>query len=114
MLLCGEMAYQWREGSRPQPVATNVVQVGAGRDAAYALTRTGDLLTWQDNPAEMRRLLDRVSWFAAGRTGVFAGQQDGTLLYLNRPKRWLGKGSVTPPVTVARDVIAARIGNSAN
>ncbi|MDD9907924.1 MAG: hypothetical protein OXT06_30470 [Rhodospirillaceae bacterium] len=114
MLLCGDTAYQWRESSQPQPVATNVVQVGVGRDAGYALTRTGDLLTWQDNPAEKRRLLDRVSWFAAGRTGVFAGRQDGTLLYLDRPKRWLGEGSVAAPETVARDVIAASIGDSAN
>ena len=36
------------------------------------------------------------------------------MLYLDQPKLWLGEGSVAPPVTVARDVIAASIGNSAN
>ena len=45
---------------------------------------------------------------------MFAGRQDGTLLYLDRPKRWLGEGPVAPPVTVASDVIAANIGDSAN
>lgn len=114
MLLCGGTAYQWRGEDRPKAVAEQVVQVGVGRDAGYALTRTGDLLTWQGEPGEKRRLLDHIAWFAAGRTGVFAGRADGVLLYLDRPKRWLGEGAAAQAVLVANGVAAASIGDSAN
>jgi len=114
MLLCGEVAYQWSGDDRPQHVANNVQQVGVGRDASYVLTTSGQLFTWIDMPTEQIKILDQVAWFAAGRTGVFAGRSDGTLTYMARPKSWFGEGDVTLQEKTATAAIAASIGDSAN
>ena len=37
MLMCGQAAYQWKGNNRPIQVATDVIQVGVGRDASYVL-----------------------------------------------------------------------------
>ena len=114
MLLCGRTAYEWRGDDAPNPVAKNIVQVGVGRDARYALTASGGLLAWGDDPDEKKEILDRIAWFAAGRTGVFAARPDGTLLYLARPKSWFGEGALTQPEKIGTAVVAASIGDSAN
>jgi len=114
MLLCGETAYQWSGANLPQPVAENIKQVGVGRDASYVLTTSGQLLAWIDEPTDNKEILDQVEWFAAGRTGIFAGRSDGALTYLARPKSWLGEGDVTRQDKTATAAIAASIGDSAN
>ena len=114
MLLCGRTAYQWRGNDEPKPVVNDVVQVGVGRDARYALTASGRLLTWGDEPDEKQEILDRVAWFAAGRTGVFAARSNGTLLYLSRPKSWFGEGALAQPERIGTAVVAASVGDSAN
>lgn len=114
MLLCDQTAYQWRGSDRPQPAAEDVTQVGVGRDASYVLTTSGRLLTWREELDEKQEILDQVTWFAAGRTGVFAARSDGTLLYLARSKSWFGEGELVQTERVGASIVTASIGDSAN
>ena len=114
MLLCDRTAYQWEGNDRPKPVAEDVTQVGVGRDASYVLTTAGRLLTWGDELDEMQEILDQVTWFVAGRTGVFAARSDGTLVYLARPKSWFGEGELVQPERIGTFIVTASIGDSAN
>ena len=114
LLICGNTAYQWHGDEAPRPVATDMVQVGVGRDAGYGLTSDGRLLTWQDGSADKVEILTGVQWFAAGRTGLYAARADGRLVYLARPKSWFGEGDIEPPLQVGTDFVAASVGDSAN
>ena len=114
MLLCQQTAYQWKGDNRPIPVANNIVQVGVGRNASYVLTTSGRLLTWSDESGEKQELLDQVSWFVAGRTGVFAARSNGTLEYIARPRSWFGEVELTPTERIGNPVLTASIGDSAN
>ena len=107
MLLCGQTAYQWSGDDKPKPVANDVIQVGVGRDASYVLTTSGRLLTWGDELNEAQEILDQVTWFVAGRTGVFAARSDGTLVYLARPKSWFGEGELVQPERIGTSIGAA-------
>ena len=114
MLLCDDTAYQWRGTSRPQRVANDVIQVGVGRDASYALTTSGRLLTWDDASDEKKEVLDQVAWFMAGRTGVFVTRTNGALEYLARPKNWLGEGDIAQSERIGTSIVTASVGDSAN
>ncbi|MGZ0187836.1 MAG: hypothetical protein ACKVH0_07505 [Alphaproteobacteria bacterium] len=114
MLLCGQTAYQWRGGEPPQHIAEGIVQVGVGRDARYGLTVSGRLLTWDERSDKAQEILDQVTWFSAGRIGVFAARSDGTFVHLDRPKSWFGEGALVQPKQVGVSTIAASIGDSAN
>ena len=114
LLICGQTAYQWRGTEQPRPAAENIVQVGVGRDTSYGLNTSGQLLAWADGLDEPREILDQVTWFAAGRTGLFAARVDGSLVYLARPKSWIGVGELIQPEKVAVSAIAASVGDSAN
>ena len=114
MLLCHQTAYQWRGGNRPMPVANNIVQVGVGRNASYGLTASGRLLTWSGASGEKKELLDQVTWFVAGRTGVFAARSNGTIEYIARSKSWFGEGEPTQSKRIGNSVLTASIGDSAN
>ena len=114
MLLCHRTAYQWRGGDRPVPVANDVIQVGVGRSASYVLTTTGRLLTWNGESNEKLEILDQVTWFAAGRTGLFVVRSNETLEYVARPKRWFVEGEIAQPVRVGTAVVTASIGDSAD
>ena len=114
MLLCGQTAYRWKRSGRPQPVATNVAQVGVGRTASYVLTTDGRLVVLGERTGEQRELLDGIAWFAAGRTGVFAARTNGTLIYLPRSESWFGESSLAQPVQVSTSASAASIGDSAD
>ncbi len=114
MVVCDGRAYQWQGVDKPKPVASNVAQIGVGRDASYVLTRNGKLMGWDKTPDTGLQLLDQVRWFAAGRSGVFAIRSDDTLWYIARSKSWFGPGKVVEPVKTADDVAAASIGDSAD
>ncbi len=114
MLLCHQTAYQWKGGDRPTPVANDVIQVGVGRNASYVLTTSGRLLAWSVASSEKQEILDQVTWFVAGRTGVFAARSNGTLEYVARPKRWFGEGEIVQPERVGTSIVTASIGDSAN
>lgn len=114
MLLCDQTAYQWRGNDRPQVAAQDVAQVGVGRDASYVLTTSGRLLTWREKLDQKQEILDQVTWFAAGRTGVFAARSDGSLLYLARSKKWFAEGEFVQTEKVGASIVTASIGDSAN
>ncbi len=114
MLVCGQTAFQWKGDDRPLPVADDVIQVGVGRDASYVLTTSGHLLTWSESPEEKTEILDRVAWFVAGRSGVFAARKDNTFDYIARTERLFGASEITPPIKIGASVIAASIGDSAD
>jgi hypothetical protein len=114
MLICGQTAYQWKGNDLPQLALHNVVQVGVGRDASYALTKSGQLTTWADSPKNKHVILDRIAWFVAGRTGVFAARENDELLYISRPQRFFKEGDVTQPIRISSSVLTASVGDSAN
>lgn len=114
MLVCKDTAYQWTGKKHPQPIASDILQVGVGRDASYALTTSGELLTWDENQDKFREIHSEIKWFTAGRTGVFAARSNGNLLHLLKPKTWFGEGELTQPTVVSNSAIAASIGDSAN
>jgi alpha-tubulin suppressor-like RCC1 family protein len=114
MLLCDQTAYQWSGDDDPRPVAKDVIQVGVGSDASYVLTKAGRLLTWGDDLDETQEIFDRVIWFAAGRSGVFAARSDGAFVYTARPKSWFGEGDLVQPEKVGASIVTASIGDSAD
>ncbi len=114
MLLCNQTAYQWRGNDRPKPVSNGVTQVGVGRDVSYVLTTSGRLLTWSGASEEKQEILAQVTWFVAGRSGVFAARPDGNFEYLARPKRWFIEGEIAQPERVGSSIVTASIGDSAD
>lgn len=114
MLICGRTAYQWRADEPPHAVAENATQVGVGRDASYVLTASGRLLALTDTSNDKREILDRVAWFAAGRTGLFAARTDGSLVYLARPKSWFGESEIARPERLGNGIVSASVGDSAD
>jgi len=114
MLLCDKVAYQWRGNDLPKPVANDVIQVGVGRNASYVLTTTGQLMTWSGSPNEKQELLNQVTWFVAGETGVIAARTDNTVGYLARSKGWFGEGEISRPERIDTTITTASIGDSAN
>ncbi len=114
MLLCDHMAYQWSGADLPLHVAVDVVQVGVGRDASYVLTESGELLGWENDPGASQEILNQVTWFAAGRSGVFATLTDGAFVYMARPNSWFGEGDLVQPEKIGTSIITASIGDSAD
>jgi hypothetical protein len=114
LLLCGQTAYEWIGNDHPTPVATDVTQVGVGRDASYALTSSGRLLTWNNKPEEKQEILKDVSWFAAGRSGVFAARANGAVEYIARSERWFKEGEIGGPEKVGPSIVTASVGDSAD
>ena len=114
MVLCDKTAFQWQGHDRPRPVADNIAQVGVGRDVSYALANDGRLLSWRASSESPHVILERISWFAAGRSGVFAIRTDNTLIFLERSDSWFGVGNLANPVEIAGQVKTASIGDSAN
>lgn len=112
MLLCNRTAYQWRGRNRPTAVANEIIQVGVGYKTSYVLTTSGRLLAWRIGASEKQEILDQVSWFVAGRTGVFAARSNGTLDYVARPKNWSGTAVRLERIGTA--IATASIGDSAN
>ena len=114
MAVCGGRAYLWRGRTAPKPVAHDVVQVGVGRDVGYALSRDGVLMAVGEGADAPTRLTANVTWFAAGRSGLFAGRADGSTIHLARSDSWFGAGAVAPPTPIAGTITTASIGDSAD
>lgn len=114
LVLCGETAFQWRGGDRPQPIATGVTQVGVGRDVGYALNKSAQLLALKGGTGEKQVILDQAVWFSAGRSGVFASRSDRTFVYLARSNRWFSSDELAQPEIISTAVTAASIGDSAD
>jgi hypothetical protein len=65
MAICGGQAYEWADNDVPQKSAVGLthvgaVQVGVGRSNHYALTGSGVLLGWGDNPGAAKQIMDDV------------------------------------------------------
>lgn len=102
MAIQGGVAYGWSGKERPVPMISDVVQVGVGKDAYYALRKDGTLLTWAATPANATLLMRDVLSFAAGST---------TWMAINRARTlWQGSGR-EPPRKIAERVSAAAIGD---
>lgn len=102
MVIRGGVAYGWSGSERPAPMISDVIQVGVGKDAYYALRKNGTLLTWSESPANAVVLMREVVSFAAGHSGWLA---------INRTKGlWQGSGR-EPPRKVAERVAAAAVGD---
>ena len=106
MAIVDQAVYAWKGVEPPTRVPIEAVQVGVGRDSYYALTVTGDLLGFRDDPARQRTLLTGVAKFAAGRSGVLAIKNDRTLWWI---KETGGDGQ-----KIADDVGTAAVGDGAN
>lgn len=106
MVLRDGVAYGWVGRGVPRALLRDVVQVGVGKDAWFALRRDGTLLTWADDAAAARTLMSGVARLAAGDSGWFAIDRDGVL--------WYGRASDAAPVRVAQGVVDACIGDSAD
>jgi alpha-tubulin suppressor-like RCC1 family protein len=106
MALRDGVAYGWTGRGAPRALLRDVVQVGVGKDAWFALRRDGTLLAWDRDPAAARTLMTGVARFAAGDSGWFAIDQGGAL--------WYGRASAAAPTRVAEGVVDACIGDSAD
>ncbi|MEF8697860.1 MAG: hypothetical protein V5B32_10400 [Candidatus Accumulibacter sp. UW26] len=105
MVIRDGIAYGWSGSERPQPMISDVIQVGVGKDSYYALRKDGTLLTWSSSPANAALLMREVVGFAAGSSGWLA---------INRTRSlWQGSGR-EPPRKIAERVIAAAVGDGSD
>ncbi|HQR12464.1 MAG TPA: hypothetical protein PLW68_14155 [Casimicrobiaceae bacterium] len=109
LAICGGDALEWGGNSKPAIVMRDVVQVGVGRSAGYALGRDGRLHTWGDGLRKVETILDGVRYFAAGESGVLVIKVDGSL--------WSAPGSGGGPLAftrIAASAKAASVGDGTN
>ncbi|HET9820312.1 MAG TPA: hypothetical protein VFQ16_00660 [Burkholderiaceae bacterium] len=106
MALRDGVAHGWRGRAAPRALLRDVVQVGVGKDAWFALRRDGTLVTWDGDAAAARTLMGGIARFAAGDSGWFAIDRAGTL--------WHGRVDGGPPARIAEGVVDACIGDSAD
>jgi alpha-tubulin suppressor-like RCC1 family protein len=105
MVIRDGIAYGWSGSERPQPMISDVIQVGVGKDSYYALRKDGTLLTWSASPANAALLMREVVGFAAGSSGWLAINRTHSL--------WQGSGR-EPPRKLAERVIAAAVGDGSD
>jgi alpha-tubulin suppressor-like RCC1 family protein len=109
LAICGGDALEWRGDARPAVVMRDVVQVGVGKSAGYALAKDGRLHTWRDGSRKVETILEGVRYFAAGESGVLAIKLDGSL--------WSAPGSGGGPLAftrIAANAEAASVGDGTN
>jgi hypothetical protein len=115
LAICDTRVYQWRDFETPQESLSGIKQVGVGKKNRYALTVQNKLLAWEDDPAKAVVLMDEVESFYAGKTGLFAIRNDGSLWKV-QTKSLLGFGESLSeePSMVANEALTASIGDSAD
>ena len=107
MAIIGGAVYAWKGSRAPRKLPLkNVVQVGVGREYYYALTGSGTLLGFVEEPRRPNVLMSGVARFAAGRDGVLAVKADGTLWWIERRSGRKYK--------IASNVATAAVGDGAN
>ena len=79
MAICEDRVYAWRDDDMPQPVATGALQVGVGKSIRYMLTHTRELTAWEDDPTQAERIMNGVTSFHAGHSGLFVIREDHSL-----------------------------------
>ncbi len=105
MALLGGVAYGWVGSGAPTRLRTGARQVGASRDAFFALLDDGRLVTWDDAPGSEVTLMPGVAAFACGQSGWLAIDRARVL--------WHG-GGPSAPQRVADDVVTACVGDGAD
>jgi hypothetical protein len=70
MAIVAGKVYAWQGRNAPTEVPIKAIQVGVGRDRYYALTNTGKLISFGDNPVQHTVLMTGIARFAAGQSGV--------------------------------------------
>ena len=113
LAICGGDAYAWSGEAKPALAVRGVAAVGVGRDTSYALGKDGRLLAWRGDPGEASVVLDRVTAFAAGDSGVLAIRDDRSLWHVAASGTWFGRTAPTP-VQVAVNATAASVGDGAD
>ena len=108
LALVGGVAWIWRGRGKPERLLDGVLQVGASRDAWFALRDGGELISGsgRGRGADARTLFRGAVRFAAGQSGWFAIDLQTTLWYA-------GSGG-EPVQRTAERVVAACIGDSAD
>jgi hypothetical protein len=103
--LLGGVAYGWTGRAAPLRMRAGALQVGASRDAFFALLEDGRLVTWDDAPEAEVTLMRGVASFACGHSGWLAIDRARVL--------WHGGGR-SAPQRVADDVATACVGDGAD
>jgi alpha-tubulin suppressor-like RCC1 family protein len=115
LAICGDSVFEWNNSDAPVKRMSGIRQVGVGRINSYALTVEGELLAWSDNPDRVIVLTDQVNSFYAGRSGLFAIRQDGSLWQFDTKSLFgFGEDIAVEPGKIAADIQTASVGDSAN
>ncbi|MGO4998303.1 RCC1 domain-containing protein [Oceanisphaera sp. W20_SRM_FM3] len=115
LAICGTKVYAWSDFNAPQESFSGVIQVGVGKRNRYALTDQHKLLVWEEDPTRSKVLMENVKSFYAGKSGLFVIRNDDSLWNI-QTKDLLGFGENLSMdfLPIARNVITASIGDSAN
>lgn len=98
--------FAWQGDGPVVDLKIRAIRVGVGRRHFYALTADGRLRSYSRNLRKSEIILSGIAAFSAGDSGILAMRPDRSLVLLRRGGR--------KPVPVARDVINAAVGDSAN
>ena len=115
LAICGDSTFEWNGFDKPVKRMSGITQVGVGKSNSYALTKNGELLAWSDNSDKPVTVSSQVSYFFAGRSGLFAIDNDNTLLQFNSKTLFEFGENVSPePSEITNHAIGAAVGDSAN
>lgn len=115
MALCGDQAYQWDNAEVPRKSIAGVIQVGVGKNNRYALTRNGALFLLGEEPTDNMVVMDQVSAFHAGRSGLLIIRDDNSLWHVQTKDLFsFGEQRLGDPVRLADNILTASVGDSAN
>lgn len=104
MAIVAGKVYAWEDDEAPVELPFAARQVGVGRDAYYALTNDGDLITFGEVADQPAVLMRGIAKFAAGDSGVLAITNGRTLWWIAGETRQ----------RLASDVADAAVGDGAN
>lgn len=111
LAVCAGAAYEWTGDGTPQRVMNDVIQVGVGSDTGYALQIDGRLFAWDSDVRQAQLLLEGVTQFAAGSSGILAIKSDASLWRIDRSGgQLLGRHRVDV-APIANGVRAASVGD---
>lgn len=99
MAIVAGKVYAWKGQNAPVLVPLSARQVGVGRNRYFALTKTGELVFFNQIPGPSAVLMKGVASFAAGDSGVLAISNDRSLWWLSgKTKKHLADGVATAAV----------------
>ena len=115
LAICGGKVYEWSDFDTPKVSLSGIRQVGVGKQNRYALTNQNKLLTWTKDPSKAAVVMEKVKSFHAGRSGVFAIQEDDSLKMIQTESLLgFGESLSEKPSLIAENVLTASVGDSAN